>query len=79
LADSLPLRRENPSNRRQPDDDNVVLLGPNAIMTLVVLPADYLGITNTLVLAFSRLTTLFTGAWPAIGFVLGEMWTLAGF
>jgi len=36
------------------DDDNVVLLGPNAIMTLVVIPAEYLGITNTLVLVFSR-------------------------
>jgi hypothetical protein len=61
------------------DDDSVVLLGPNAIMTLVVIPAEYLGITNTLVLVFSRLTTFFVDARPAMGVGLEEMWTLAGF
>lgn len=61
------------------DDDNVVLLGPNAIMTLVVIPTEYLGITNTLVPVFSQLTIFFVDARPAMGVGLGEMWTLAGF
>src|SRR5438093_10827081 len=34
------------------DDNNVLLLPPNPIMTLMAIPAECLGITNTLVLVF---------------------------